>query len=122
MATSKTAKGSKKEQKQETKRGRKPKPANAPFSISDPLAMLKQHPEETKETLQAIAEDKTIKRSDFRTTLYARLALRLAEIGLCTVDTKARNAAERTYKANSKTNMKALAAALKRTQAPAAAQ
>ena len=127
MATSTTTKGNGKgknrkgNQPEEKRRGRTPKAADAPFAISDPAEMLKKHPVETRETIDAIAKDKTIKRSAMY-GLHGRLALRLAYLGLVAVDTRARNATERTYKATSKTNMKALAAALKKAPQPTAAQ
>lgn len=94
------------------RRGRTPKAPDAPYTIPDPTKLLRQYPEATEQTLKDIAADKTLNRSDL-TPLGAQIALRLAHLGLMTVDTTARNAKDRVYKATKKTTMRALAAALK---------
>src|SRR6266498_3181757 len=91
-----------------SKKVRQPKAADAPFTVSDPTAMLRQHSIETQETIQDIADDKTIDRSTLANNLYHQLAYRLALLGLVDVDTLARNAKNRVYSKNGKTNMRSL--------------
>ena len=82
------------------------------INSSEAIALLKQHLPEAVETVQTMCRNKQVKKSQLQ-PLHGRLAYRIALLGLCKVDTLAKEVTERTYSATPKTSERSLKATLK---------